>query len=113
MEVYRATLKQAGLEYVIFGHIGDNHLHINILPQSESDMDKAKEVVMSLAQKVVALKGVVAAEHGIGKLKHDLLRIQYGEKGLEEMARVKKALDPNTILGVGNIFPEAFLRRDL
>ena len=72
MEEYRSTLTKAGLEYFIFGHIGENHLHINILPRNESEVFKAKDIVISFAQKVVSLDGMVAAEHGIGKLKHDL-----------------------------------------
>jgi D-lactate dehydrogenase (cytochrome) len=109
MTEYRLTLSKAGLEYAIFGHIGDNHLHVNMMPRNESDVSKAKDIVISLAKKVVSLGGIVAAEHGIGKLKHDLVMIQYGENGMKEMARVKKALDPSVILGRGNIFPEALL----
>jgi D-lactate dehydrogenase (cytochrome) len=106
---YRETLSKAKLEYVIFGHIGENHLHVNILPRDKSEVCKANDIVISLAQKVVSLGGIVAAEHGIGKLKHDLVRMQYGENGIREMARVKKALDPLGILGRGNIFPENLL----
>ncbi|MGA1841418.1 MAG: FAD-binding oxidoreductase [bacterium] len=109
MKEYRLTLSKAGLEYIIFGHIGDNHLHVNMIPENESDVSRAKDIYIKLAQKVVSLGGIVAAEHGIGKLKHDLVLIQYGENGINEMARVKKALDPSAILGRGNIFPETLL----
>jgi D-lactate dehydrogenase (cytochrome) len=109
MKEYNLTLSKAGFEYVIFGHIGDNHLHVNMIPGNESDVSKAKDISIKLAKKVVSLGGVVAAEHGIGKLKHDLVMIQYGKNGLKEMARVKKALDPYAILGRGNIFPENLL----
>jgi len=46
----------------------------------------------------------VSAEHGIGKAKRDFLKILYGEKGIAQMRKVKEALDPNFILGRGNIF---------
>jgi len=109
MDAYRRSLEATDLEYVIFGHIGDNHLHVNILPHTASDMSRAKDLVMSLARAAVSMGGVVAAEHGIGKLKHDLVRIQYGDEGLREMARVKKAIDPPAILGRGTIVPESLL----
>lgn len=109
LEAYRRGLHTSGLEYVIFGHIGDNHLHVNILPHDASQVSTAGELVMSLARTAVSLGGVVAAEHGIGKMKHELVRIQYGDEGLREMARVKRALDPPAILGRGNIVPEALL----
>jgi D-lactate dehydrogenase (cytochrome) len=113
MKEYRLILSKAGFEYVIFGHIGDNHLHVNMMPRDESDVSKAKDIFITLAKKVVSLGGIVAAEHGIGKLKHDLVMIQYGENGMKEMVRVKKALDPSAILGRGNIFPEALLDNSL
>ncbi|MGA1795943.1 MAG: FAD-binding oxidoreductase [bacterium] len=109
LEAYHRRLHASGLEYVVFGHIGDNHLHVNIIPRDASQVSRAGDLVMSLARTAVSLGGVVAAEHGIGKLKHELVRIQYGDKGLREMARVKKALDPPAILGRGNIVPEALL----
>ncbi|MBN2372541.1 FAD-binding oxidoreductase [bacterium] len=109
MDEYKAALQGSGLRYFIFGHIGDNHLHVNIIPDNETELKKAKGIVTSLAQKAISLGGVVSAEHGIGKLKHNLLMLQYGEEGIREMARVKKALDPNLILGRGNIIPLSIL----
>jgi D-lactate dehydrogenase (cytochrome) len=52
----------------------------------------------------VLAHGSVSAEHGIGKLKTDYLKHMYGEQGIEEMKKVKKALDPNWILSRGNLF---------
>ena len=48
--------------------------------------------------------GTVSAEHGIGKLKHEFLEVLYGEKGLGEMAALKKALDPSGMLNRGVMF---------
>jgi len=109
IEIYNLFLSNSGLEYLIFGHIGENNLHINILPRTIDEILKAKEIILSLAKEVVSLKGSVAAEHGIGKLKHRLVEIQYGINGIMEMVRIKSALDPALILGRGNIFPESYL----
>jgi len=48
--------------------------------------------------------GTVSAEHGIGKMRREYLSILYGEEGLSQMLKVKETLDPNLILGRGNIF---------
>ncbi len=48
--------------------------------------------------------GTFAAEHGVGKNKKALLYEMYGEKVIDEMFRIKQKLDPNLILGSGNIF---------
>ena len=46
----------------------------------------------------------------INRIKRDYLLEMYGEKVLREMANIKKQLDPNFILGYGNIFKEEFLK---
>ena len=96
---YRSTLDAAGLEYLIFGHIGESHVHINILPDDEQELFHAKLLVQDLARKAVSLGGTISAEHGIGKLKKDYLSLQFSKKSLESMRNVKKALDPRCLLG--------------
>ncbi len=104
MATYHAELQAAGLEYVIFGHIGDNHLHVNILPRTPAEYARGKELYLKFAEQVVAMGGSPAAEHGIGKLKRPFLRLLVGEAGLAEMAAVKHAFDPELRLGPGNLF---------
>ena len=55
------------------------------------------------------LGGTVSAEHGIGKLKRKYLAVMMGERYLNEMALIKRILDPNGILGRGNVFDESYL----
>ncbi|MCM8778986.1 MAG: FAD-binding oxidoreductase [Candidatus Omnitrophica bacterium] len=106
---YKSLLKEANLEYVIFGHIGDNHLHINILPQNGEEFIKAKNIYTEMVKKVVEMGGTVSAEHGIGKLKHKYLEIMFGKEAIKEMAYLKKQFDPALILGLDNIFPKELL----
>lgn len=110
MGFYRDVFKKDGMRNVIFGHIGENHVHANALPSSDSELERAGEICMKFVKKGVSLGGTVSAEHGIGKIKHAYLRQMYGEKGVLEMAAVKKALDPACILGPGNIFPKELLQ---
>lgn len=109
MNFYKDTLKGSRIEHVIFGHIGECHVHVNLLPKSEDERAKAKEMVMRFIKKGVSLGGTVSAEHGIGKTKHEYLEIMYGASGVMEMARIKKAFDHGCILGLDNIFPKALL----
>ena len=53
----------------------------------------------------VALGGGVAGEHGLGKLKRELLALQYPESRIREMCDLKRRWDPRWILGRGNLFP--------
>lgn len=104
LAAYRETLGAAGLEYAAFGHIGDNHLHVNILPRDAAEYSRGREIYMDIAGRVVEWGGTVSAEHGIGKLKKPLLKLMYGEAGVGEMRALKKVFDPLGILNPGNLF---------
>lgn len=104
LKFYKDTFDASGLEYVIFGHIGDNHLHANLLPKDESEAEQARHLYGRSIAQAIMLGGTVSAEHGIGKLKSKYLYVMMGERYLNEMAEVKRAFDPNNILGRGNMF---------
>ena len=104
MGMYRASLTEAGLESVIFGHIGDNHLHVNLLPNSMDDYERGKALYRRWAEQVVAWGGSVSAEHGIGKLKVSLLELMYGESGIAQMRELKARFDPDGVLNPGTLF---------
>jgi len=109
LRFYKDKLNESGLEYVIFGHIGDNHLHANIIPKNAEEAAKAKHLYGRFIAQAIMLGGTISAEHGIGKLKSRYLYVMYGERFLNEMAELKKAFDTNGILGRGNMFDEKFL----
>jgi D-lactate dehydrogenase (cytochrome) len=110
LRFYQEALRVSNLKYTIFGHIGDNHVHVNILPRDDDEATKAREIYMTFIRRAVAVGGTISAEHGIGKLKREYLRELYSDRHLREMAALKRAFDPAGILGRGNIFPEAFIR---
>ena len=109
LKFYQASLANGDLRYTIFGHIGDNHVHVNILPRDDAEAEKAWVIYRRFIAKAVELGGTISAEHGIGKLKREYLRELYGDQHLREMAALKRAFDPAGILGRGNMFDEAFL----
>lgn len=109
LKFYKDTLDAGGLDYVIFGHIGDCHLHANMLPKGEKEAEKARHIYGRCIAQAIMLGGCVSAEHGIGKLKRKYLAAMMGERYLNEMAAIKRAFDPNGILGRGNMFDETYL----
>ncbi|MHA1730201.1 MAG: FAD-binding oxidoreductase [Promethearchaeota archaeon] len=104
MKYYHSVLREAKLEYVIFGHIGDNHVHLNILPKNTKELEQGMKIYEKFAKKAVDYGGSISAEHGIGKIKIDFLKVMYSEKEIEEMRAVKRALDPLLMFNCGNIF---------
>src|SRR5208282_6698666 len=89
--------------YVIFGHIGDAHVHVNIF-SDPANPAAASDLLREFACQAVALGGTVSAEHGLGKRKAHLLELQYKPSELETMRAVKRRLDPLGILGRGTLF---------
>lgn len=106
---YKEKLNSSGIDYVIFGHIGENHMHVNMLPKNDAEFRKGRLIYMDFVKKAVSVGGTVSAEHGIGKLKHPFLEAMYGRDNLVQMAMLKKSLDPACILGLDNIFPKELL----
>jgi D-lactate dehydrogenase (cytochrome) len=99
--------KRAPMESYLFGHIGDNHLHLNLLPKSASELKLAKLFYRQLCRKAVALGGSVSAEHGIGKLKREHLAEMVGQSTLSSFVALKRHLDPAWILGRGNVIAQS------
>ena len=107
---YLRITNETKIQYVLFGHIGENHLHLNFFPKDDTEKELLQKVYQETIRKIAKVGGTISAEHGIGKMKHEYLEMMYGEEGILEMVRVKKKLDPYCILGLDNIFPQSLLK---
>lgn len=105
LQVYRERLnREFPGQYVIFGHIGDAHVHINVLPPDRAGWERAMGLMKEFAAAAVAMGGTVSAEHGLGKRKRDYLKLQFTPEQIETMKAVKRRLDPQWLLGRGTLF---------
>jgi D-lactate dehydrogenase (cytochrome) len=109
LRFYEEMIGDSGIEYVIFGHIGDCHLHANLFPKNAPEAERARHIYGRCVAQAIMLGGTLSAEHGTGKLKRRYLAAMMGERYLNEMAAIKRALDPKGILGRGNVFDEGYL----
>ncbi|SCM75749.1 Oxidoreductase, FAD-binding protein [uncultured Pleomorphomonas sp.] len=96
-----------GCRPVPFGHMGDGNIHFNVSQPEGGDRqaflsrwDEMNAVVHDVVRKY---DGSVAAEHGVGRLKVDLLAEVKPSLDLELMGRLKDALDPEGILNPGRV----------
>jgi D-lactate dehydrogenase (cytochrome) len=100
----KSLVAKSGLKFIAYGHFGNSHLHLNMLPSDNEEYEKGKNIYRQICKRAIELKGTISAEHGIGKIKTEYLEMMYGRDGIKKMAEVKRALDPNFILGRGNMF---------
>jgi len=99
-----------GLRVCAFGHFGDGNIHFNL--SQPVGMDKAAFLALwepfnRIVHDIVhAMKGSIAAEHGIGLIKRAELARYKDPVALDLMRTLKAALDPRDILNPGKVLPE-------
>jgi D-lactate dehydrogenase (cytochrome) len=106
---YYDQLDALGARYAVWGHIGDAHLHCNVLRTSDHEAAQSDALYGAFVDKCLALGGTVSAEHGIGKRKIGYLRKMVGSDGMAQMLATKLAMDPRGLLGRGTLFEESLL----
>ena len=96
-----------GASVINFGHLGDGNLHYNVLLPADTDYDTLKRRTHDLNavvhQLVTNYGGSISAEHGVGQLRRDELRIYKSPVEMELMLRIKQAMDPNHIMNPGKL----------
>ena len=108
LERLQAFLEQApqvveaaapGARTILFGHLGDGNVHVNVLgpPPRDEAVDVA---VLELA---ASLGGTISAEHGVGVAKARHLGLVRPPQEIAAMRAVKLALDPQSLLNPGVI----------
>jgi D-lactate dehydrogenase (cytochrome) len=107
MRACREMCAAANLDLAVWGHISDGNVHPNIIPRSYDDMQSGRAMLVELARLVIDMGGCPLAEHGVGRnpVKQALLRMLYGESGVDAMRQTKLSLDPEWKLAPGVLFP--------
>lgn len=95
--------RSLGIPFLVFAHIGNGHPHWNFLTQNAAEQAKARDFVKRQCRQAVLLGGGVAGEHGLGKIRRDMLTVQHAPKMICRMIDLKRRWDPEWLLGRGNI----------
>lgn len=100
--------KYTEFDLLLFGHIADGNIHVNILDRKKLDKNEFKQSLIKLDEEMYKLvqnhNGSISAEHGIGLLKKEGLKIQRTELEIRLMQGLKKIFDPKLLLNPGKIF---------
>ena len=106
MRIYEEGYVSRGLDYAVWGHLGDGNLHPNALPRDEAEGLRGTEALLEFAEQATRRGGCPLSEHGIGRnpIKQRMLRDFLGEGAINQMRRIKSALDPDGRFAPGVLF---------
>jgi thymidylate synthase (FAD) len=92
---------------VMFGHAGDGHIHVNLLPDTHRAgwEGSVAGLLEEVTECVVELGGTPSGEHGDGRLRAHLLERVFGREIVSLFGLVKNSFDPRGILNPGVILP--------
>ena len=98
-----------GARPVPFGHMGDGNIHMNLQQpegmEAAAFLARSHDIMATVNAVVRDLGGSFSAEHGIGRLKTDMMADWRGGAELEAMRRIKAALDPQGLMNPGKVLP--------
>jgi len=98
-----------GMRTAPFGHVGDGNVHYNVLPPPGMDgatfLAQSDAIGAAINAVVHQLDGSFSAEHGVGRIKRDLMPGWRGGSELSAMRRIKAALDPQGLMNPGKVLP--------
>ncbi|MFL5402090.1 MAG: FAD-binding oxidoreductase [Gemmatimonadales bacterium] len=103
----RRIAAERAVPVVMFGHAGDGHVHVNLLPDVtrpgwEGSIAGLMDDVTAV---VIRLGGTPSGEHGDGRLRANTLDRVYGSEVVELFRLVKRSFDPHGIFNPGIILP--------
>ena len=82
---------------IVFGHLGEGNLHVNVLDVGE----RAEDVTDAVLRLVARRRGSISSEHGVGRAKAHWLSLSRSDTEIAAMRRIKAALDPAGMLNPG------------
>lgn len=96
------------IDAVMFGHAGDGHVHVNLLPDpSQPDwLDRVQQVYARVNAALLRLGGTPAGEHGAGRLRAGMLESLLGVEAMACFRAIKQAFDPHGLFNPGVILTD-------
>ena len=103
LDTIHKKIREYDIEYLLFGHLGDCHLHFHLIPNTQQN-DLCLQVYDYMVDLSAQFGGVYSAEHGTGKRKRNDFKKCYGEEAVNMVKQSKLAVDPDLLLNKGNVF---------
>ena len=93
-----------GLRSASYGHAGDGNLHVNFLWDDPADEPRVRDALDDLFGEVLAMRGTLSGEHGIGASKSAWVTREQAPGVVLLQQQIKQLFDPRGILNPGKIF---------
>ena len=97
--------EETGVRMLTYGHAGDGNLHVNYLWDDPEHAPRVERGLERLFCAVIAMRGTLSGEHGIGTSKREFLGLEQSPELIALQLRLKEAFDPRGLLNPGKIFP--------
>jgi len=96
--------ERTGVSLLTYGHAGDGNLHVNFLWNDPAQMASVRAGLDMLFRAVVAMRGTLTGEHGVGLSKAAYLPLEQSADVIALQRRLKDAFDPKHLLNPGKMF---------
>jgi FAD/FMN-containing dehydrogenase len=107
IQFVRRAASSHQIPVVMFGHAGDGHIHVNLLPEvgRAGWEQEVAALLEEVTTEVIALGGTPSGEHGDGRLRAHTLERVFGSEIVGLFRRVKDSFDPQGLFNPGVILP--------
>jgi glycolate oxidase len=103
IEALRPIGERHDLLVLAYGHAGDGNLHVNILWEEPTGVERAPAAADDVVRAAVELGGTCSGEHGLGITKSRFLPLEVGSAELGLMRGLKRLWDPRGLLNPGKV----------
>ena len=109
LDAVEAACTRQAVDVVLFGHAGDGHVHVNLLPDVTVPgwLERVRAIFDEVNAALLRLGGTPAGEHGAGRLRAGLIERFLGPEAMAGFRAVKAAFDPDDAWNPGVILPAA------
>lgn len=103
-KVYELS-KMYSIQVAAFGHIGEGHVHLNVIYDDGKEIDlSVHNLISKVLEEVVSVGGTITAEQGVGDTKSEFVKLELSPHEIGIMKGLKKMFDPKGIMNPGKIF---------
>jgi FAD/FMN-containing dehydrogenase len=102
-----------GIDFVVYGHVGEGNIHIRPLIEKEGWKEKMKELADLLVNAALKYKGTVTGEHGSGRNRSYYIKEEWGDVIYDYFKKIKEIFDPDDLLNPNVMLSDADITENL